>query len=162
MQTCCQEVFVPKSCKSHGSLTSAAREDDIQGVQQGIVRRWQLHGRDVCGRLGKENRIATDALLLHVRRSFAKSYLTMTASRQGAQHMRGCGCVSHILLLSANPIVIRQTIERLLFRILAAETTNTIPASPRDAVWISNACAWMHLWSFSYDMLRSTASHTVC
>ena len=110
-------------------IASAAREDDIQGVQQGIIGRWQLHGRDVRGRLGKENSIATDALLLHVRGSFAKSYLTMTASRQGAQHMRGLGCFSDVLLLSANPIVICQAIERLLFRVLAAETTNAIPAA---------------------------------
>ena len=75
--------------------------------------------------------------------------------------MRGFGCFSDVFLLSANPIVIRQAIERLLFRVLAAETTNAIPASPRDTVWISNACAWRHLWSFRFDRLKSTASQTV-
>ena len=142
-------------------IASAAREYDIQGVQQGIIGRWQLHGRDVRGRLGKENSIATDALLLHVRRSFAKSYLTMTTSRQRAQHMCGFRSFSHVLLFSANPIVIRQAIERLLFRTLAAETTDAVPASPRDTVWISNACAWRHLRGYRVDSLRSSASHTI-
>ena len=87
-------------------IVRRAREDDVHRLDERVLRRGQLHGRDFCRGLGEEDGVAGDAFLLDIGSALAETNLLPTASANGRQHLSSLRSGADVHRLPANPVVV--------------------------------------------------------
>ena len=116
-----------------------AGEDDVQGINKCIRRRWKLQRWYIGRRLCEVNAVADECFLLRGRvATTAKADLFPAAPAQGNQHLGRLRCLADVRSLSPNPVVVRTSIQRHL-RVLRGDVSQTIPARENKTVLIADA-----------------------